>query len=388
MKKITRLSLVACLAMGTYASANAFIDDAKVTAEIKAQYFTKENAGNAKDKDVIGVVGGNLGVVSGSVSGIKVGLTLQGSAVVTDDIEGTNSYADFMDADGVVASEAYLSYGMKKTELKIGRQYISTPLLAGSGSRMIKQSFQGLTVKNSDLPGTTVMAAYINEYQDRTDGKGGVGEFKDNDTVGDGVTTLYLKNNSVEKLTIQAQYLQYKGNATTKNRKHQYVDAAYNFGKGTSVAVQYMGSKESGSDSASLVGVKASTNIGMINVTGLYTITGSKGTVQSGVGGAADKAFTALPLHGGGVTYKANTDTMVAVFATKVSAATIAAYYGVVDSPDSNNVAGAKEITAFGGFVQYAVNKKASVKVMYESADFNTLKYDSNRFRIYTSYKF
>ncbi len=78
---------------------------------------------------------------------------------------------------------------------------------------------------------------------------------------------------------------------------------------------------------------------------------------------------------------------MVAVAATRLAGATLVAYYGVVNTDKSVGI-GYEEIKAWGGFVQYAFNKNLSTKVMYESADFDTMKNDDNIFRVYTSYKF
>lgn len=44
---------------------------------------------------------------------------------------------------GAVLSEAYVGYKMDKTTVKVGRQFIATPLIAGSPNRNITQSFEG-----------------------------------------------------------------------------------------------------------------------------------------------------------------------------------------------------------------------------------------------------
>ena len=386
MGKITKLSLVAILGLAGSLSADTLAEAfaaSKIKGEIKAQYFNIESAGMSSDKDNITVAGGNLNLVTGSFNGLKAGVTFQTSHVLDLSIEGANVFNGTMDASGSVMSEAYLSYTLANTTAKVGRQYITTPLVAGSGSRMIKQSFEGVTLTNTDIPNTTIVAAYVDKFQGRTDSNGDVGEF---DQFNDGAMTLYAKNTSVKDLTLQAQYLDVKGTTSATDKDVLYVDAAYNFGPAT-VSAQVIDSTDGPADGR-LYGLKASGNVGMVNLTGLYTSTSNDGTVYPGAGGGADASFTALPVHGGSVTYKANTDTMVAVAATQLAGATLVAYYGVVDSPDSNNVAGADKIKAFGGFVQYAFNKNFSTKVMYESADFNTLSEDDNVLRVYTSYKF
>lgn len=61
-------------------------------------------------------------------------------------------------------SEAYVAYKLSNTELKVGRQYIATPLISGSGTRFMRESFQkGATLVNTDLPQTAIWAGWIDK---------------------------------------------------------------------------------------------------------------------------------------------------------------------------------------------------------------------------------
>lgn len=398
MKKIIGLSVIASIAISTSVYADTLQEafaNSKVSGEIKAQYFDKQSPVDGKN-DTISVVGGNLNLKTGSYYGFGAGVTFQTSHVLDVDYAGTNDYLGFMDASGSVMSESYLTYTYDKTMLKVGRQYMASPLVASSGSRMLKDSFEAYTLTNTNIPNTTLMASYITKYQNRTDGDGNPGKFVN---VEDGAYTIYAKNTSIENLTLQAQYLDVNGETSNADSDALYFDAAYNW-NGILFAAQYLkGDVESNANSnGRLLGFKVSGNIGPVNLTGLYTTTNDKdvyGGVAGGVvglGNGADSSFTALPLHGGAVTYAANTDTAVAVAATNIMGVTAVGYYGVVKSDDDNNAGGSDKITAYGGFLEYAFTKNFSAKVMYESADFkgdmNALDYDSNRFRLYTSYKF
>ena len=386
MKKITKISLIAALTLSSSVYANTLAEAfaaSKVKGEIKAQYFDIETGGMSNlNNDNISVVGGNLNLITGSFYGLKAGVTFQTSHVLDISTEGANNFAGTMDASGSVMSEAYLSYSLANTTVQVGRQYITTPLLAGSGSRMIKQSFEGITLVNTDIPDTTLIAGYIDKYQNRTDNAGSPGEFEQ---FQDGAYTLYAKNNSVKNLTLQAQYLDVKGNTSATDADSLYIDGSYNLGPAT-VSAQVIDSTN-GTTDGRLYGLKASGNVAMFNLSALYTKTTDDGTVYNGIGSGADSSFTALPLHGGGVTYVSDTQTMVGVAATQVAGATVVAYYGVVNT-DLSVGAGYEEIKAFGGFVQYPFTKNFSAKVAYESADFDTLNEDDNIFRVYTSYKF
>jgi len=385
MKKITKLSLAASLLLSSAACADTLAEafaNSKVKGEIKAQYFDKQSPADGQNDNII-VMGGNLNLVTGSFYGLSVGVTFQVSHTADVSFEGANDYANTMDASGSVMSESYLAYTLSNTTLKVGRQYISTPLVAGSGSRMIKESFEGITLTNTDLPDTTLVAGYVSKFQGRTDGNGEPGEFNKYE---DGAYTLYAKNNSVKNLTLQAQYLDVKGQAANTDKDVLYIDGVYDAGV-AKVSLQMIDSTNGNVDGR-LFGAKVSGNIAMVNLTGLYTTTNDDGDLFVGAGNGADSGYTALPIHGGSVTYKANTDTMVAVAATQLAGATVVAYIGQVKSPDNNNLGGSDKIDAYGGFVQYAFNKNFSAKVMYENASFSDTLQDSNALRVYTSYKF
>ncbi|MGP2656245.1 OprD family outer membrane porin [Malaciobacter sp. WC5094] len=385
MKKITKLSMAACLLFSGTTFADTLeeaFSNSKMKGEIKAQYFSVEPVSDGKSDD-ISVIGGNINVITGSFYGFNAGVTFQTSHVLDISTEGTNDFNKTMDASGSVMSEAYLQYTISNTSLKVGRQYIKTPLVAGSGTRMIKQSFEGITVVNKDLPNTIVSAAYVDKYQDRTNQAGDPGEF---DQFEDGAMTLYIKNNSIENLTLQAQYLDVKGKVSANDKDATYLEAGYDFGV-ANIHAQYFDTTN-GSEDGTMFGLKASGNVGMFNLTALYTTTGSDGTVYPGVGSGADNAFTALPLHGGSVTYTKNTDTLVGVIATNIAGVTAVAYYGQVNTDEPTSPLNYEKIDAVGGFLQYAFNKNLSAKVMYESADFDTASNDDNIFRVYTSYKF
>jgi len=57
-----------------------------------------------------------------------------------------------MAADGVVLSELSGQYDFYKTRFKGGRQHVVLPLIANSGSRLIKASIEGYFLSNTGLP--------------------------------------------------------------------------------------------------------------------------------------------------------------------------------------------------------------------------------------------
>ncbi|PIE70657.1 MAG: hypothetical protein CSA22_06570 [Deltaproteobacteria bacterium] len=383
MKKIIKLSLAVYLAFSTllYADTleNAFANS-KIKGEIKAQYFNIEPFLD-KENDSIFVFGGNLNWVTENYYGFNAGVTFQASHVEHIDIKNENNFVATMDAAGAVMSESYLQYTLANTSIKAGRQYIATNLMAGSDSRMIKQSFEGVTIISKDIPDTILTLAYIDKYQDRTDGNGNPGNFNHFE---DGAWTIHAENRSIENLTLKAQYLDVNSIAANSDKDAAYLEVGYAL-KGFTVAAQYLDTSNGNVD-GKLYGFKVSGNIGIVNLTGLYSTTDDDGALYCGVGSGADPSFTALPLHGGSVTYTKETNTIVGIIGTKLAGVTLVGYYGEVHTDDLSLPY--SQIDAFGGFAQYSFTKNFSAKMMYESADFNTLKNDDNIFRIYTSYKF
>ncbi|MDY0265172.1 MAG: OprD family outer membrane porin [Sulfurospirillum cavolei] len=185
--KLAKLSLVAMvvagLASGSFAAdtlADAF-KNGKVSGELRAWYFDRDTgAANPTvstpgasgtlgkgDADIFttGVV---LGYITDPLFGFGFGATFQGSYAPFADKDAKNLYATDMYGSGAVLSEAYVTYTLGKTTAKVGRQFISSPLVNSSGSRMFKEAFQAAVLVNTDLPNTTLVAGYSDKFQGRT----------------------------------------------------------------------------------------------------------------------------------------------------------------------------------------------------------------------------
>jgi len=231
--KLAKLSLaaivVAGLASSSFAESTTLADafkNGKVNGELRAWYFDRDNGTSTENIFNTGV---SLGYVTDSLYGLSLGLTMQSNySPFANDAEKT-MYTSDLYGSGAVLSEAYVAYTIGKTTAKIGRQYIATPLVNGSGSRMIKESFEGAVVVNTDLPSTTVFGGYADKFQGRTTNidksltdktASDIGEFKKTavfygaGTTGgsnvfgfDGAYTIGAINKSISNLTLTAQYL-------------------------------------------------------------------------------------------------------------------------------------------------------------------------------------
>lgn len=325
MKKIIKKSLIASIALASLSTSSFAADsladafaNGKVKGEIKSYYFDESYDSATTSDNNIWVNGGKLNYVTDSFKGVKLGTTLQTSHVGNiDDVKSKQKTT--MDASGSVLSEAYLEYKIANTTFKGGRQFVSLPLIKGSGSRLIKESFEGYFLNNTDIPNTLVSLGKVTKYQTRTDAvekgtnaakfyntdvnAGDVGGFNKIGT--DGAISLYVKNNSLKNLTVQAHYVDFIDEV-----KDLYVDATYKFGGDFKpfIAAQYYNSNYDLATKAdsSMFGYKIGATAFGINLHASYTSTDDKGSVNRGIGEAATASFTSSTSTVGN--YTAGTD--------------------------------------------------------------------------------
>ena len=347
--KLAKLSLaamvVAGLASSSFAASDTLADafkNGKVNGELRAWYFDREGSATADpalaatkaiNSDIF-VTGVTLGYVTDSFYGFQVGATIQSSyspfADGSTSKAGTakSDFAGDMYGSGAVLSEAYVAYTLGKTSAKVGRQFISTPLVNGSGSRMIKQSFEGALVINTDLPQTTLAAAVVTKYQARTSSSvkvntaGDVGRFDSiskvaNKSLGltgtaaeldddDYAYTLLAINKSITGTTLTAQWAEVASLVDMYYLEAAYAGKAGEFSYGIAANYQYAdwdsslaalsaAAKSNYGDSGTMYGAKLSLGYGDFKAYVAYTKIddASLGGLDggAGLGGGAQTAF-------------------------------------------------------------------------------------------------
>ena len=238
--KLAKLSLVAIvvagLASSSFAASDTLADafkNGKVNGELRAWYFDRDtgdkNTGAiAKGNEDLFSTGVMLGYVTDSLYGFSFGATFQGNYAPMASKDAKNLYGTDMYGSGAVLSEAYIVYTMNNTTAKVGRQFIASPLVSSSGSRMIKEAFQAAVLINTDLPQTTLVAGYADKFQGRTSDYDrsvagadseissfkkeavfyGTGTTAGSNVFGfDGAYTAAAINKSITNLTLTGQYL-------------------------------------------------------------------------------------------------------------------------------------------------------------------------------------
>ena len=152
---------------------------------------------------------------------------------------------------------------------------------------MIKESFEGYFLSNTDLPDTTLSAGWVNKYQTRTDrttysdspfvdydsnGSGEPGDFYD---VGSsGLISLYGKNESLKNLIIQAQYTDVLDEVVGLYADATYTFADINVKPFLAAQYYYTNYDQAGQDDNYLFGVKTGLNVYAVDLFADYTKAG------------------------------------------------------------------------------------------------------------------
>lgn len=408
--KLAKLSLVAMVVCGSSLFAAETLEEAfkasKVTGELKAEYASSNFLGQIHSDNISGVAG-SLGIVTDPLFGFKVGATFQASHIIDTDRAG-GVFSDDLDAAGAVLSEAYVEYTLSKTSLKVGRQFIFTPLVATSASgqpseSLIKDAFEAYMVTNTDLPKTTLMAGYISKYQNQTDGNGDIGKFE---KLEDGAYTVYAKNQSIANLTLQAQYLDINGEIAGTDKNVFYAQVDYVLA-GHTLSAQYINSTDKALGSTlkdgQAWGVKATgpLGLGQLGYVTAFTSSMEDGDVYAGLGrGTVDLLFTAMPVNNAGVAQRGNTDTIVGGIIVPIAGVTFIPYLGKsFCEPNAVNASSLMgDVTGSGLIAIYPVDKHFLIKGNYEHVTTEKTyagiptgflaDKETDAFKLYLSYKF
>lgn len=277
--------MVASLVLGTQVWGADTLADAfkegKVSGTIKSMY---------RDADISGqessgfAMGGELGYVTGKLYGFGVGFTFQTSHTLG--LKDNNP----AEVDTSVAtsksdlSEAYLSYTFDKTLIKVGRQYIDTPLVSTSTSRMYNDIMEGATITNTSLPETTLIAGVITQYQYR---------FGDMENYDKNIYTLYALNKSVKGLEVTLQ-----GTTQADERSLLFADLSYTLPMNFPVTIgtQYLSDYAdiTGEKDSYLYGFMVGTKLGGVGLSAYYNKTAKDGDVTYGYGQGSDWTYNSV----------------------------------------------------------------------------------------------
>jgi len=238
--KITKLSLVAALLIGSSAMA---LENTKVTGDANLYYQTNVDALADHAATTKGDASLNLNATTelASTGGVTItagaGMTHITTLGLENEVVGgvwAGSHDGLKDATWI--TEAYVAATTGNTTLKIGRQKLDTPLAYTETWNIEQNSFNAAVLINTDIPGTTIVAA--NVYGSNGSGTGSVAT--NGDFSATNITVLGAINTSVKGLTAQAWYYSAGGsgggNTTDTNLLWLQADAEI---AGLTVGVQH-----------------------------------------------------------------------------------------------------------------------------------------------------
>lgn len=176
--RLIKFSLAAVASMSIFGALNASdslieaLKNGKPTVELRGSYHYGDtdigSATNPPGGRGIANLGVVLGYETGAFYGFSLGATMQSNFSPWASDKQKTRYANDLYGPGAVLSELFLKYSISKTDIKVGRQFINTPLISGSRGRLVYQAFQGVTINSADIANTKLFAAYIDKYQGRT----------------------------------------------------------------------------------------------------------------------------------------------------------------------------------------------------------------------------
>jgi hypothetical protein len=409
--------VAAFMLFATNAFAGDSLSDALTKGDFKGHvtflYLTGSDtdvaAARATDDKNTGSIAVGLDYLTGDFYGFKLGIGIQSGwdlnfhdedDSIEDDTRNSITAASF--------NEAFLSYSMKKASIKVGRQFIKSPLLMNSSVFPLKDSFDAVQFTTTILPKTTIKGFYVNQWNKRygTDSNGSV--VQEDAKYSDGLYSFYAKNKSVPGLTLDGQYLTTDENSNngdmpvvTKGGYNQYfvrgqyklpIDLPLFFGAETGGASFDNASEQD----ASFYGFKVGTKLSGADLSFAYTLMDDDNDYPGTLGHVPD-----IVLYTNGLMNKSIYAGVEAVsfqikhdFGIKDFSASLKLIH--IDQSDegmthsSKNIYEANEINLDFGYAFSGILKGLSTRVLIGYADYDqNVDEDTNLYgRLYLTYSF
>lgn len=198
------IALVMVLGVSTSLCADTLEDafkNGKVSGALKFTYTDASKvdvAGLPSNNKTSGAVGVHLNYSTGNFNGLKAVMSFQAShdLGLHDNESERESRMAFSEAS---MSQAYLQYSFKKSNIKIGKQYIYTPLILTASAYPMYDSYTGAVFTTMEIPNTVVQAMYIKDLNKRTS----------DDVIHyeKPLYSLFAVNKSITGLKLMGQYL-------------------------------------------------------------------------------------------------------------------------------------------------------------------------------------
>ena len=240
------------------------------------------------DKSTYAAWGAQLRAVNKDIfAGIGAGIEVSG--IHNDDGANKGFYKGGGNAGTTSGgiTQAYLTYGVANTSLKLGRQTLPkglSPFAFSEGWQMFKNTFDAALIVNSDVPDTTLVYAFV-KNANRS-----VGAYTNEDSFTalngeDGVHMLTAQNKSIEGLTLTGSYY-----TASDAFDALWGDAKFKISDFT-VALQGGQVDPDANDATTALGAKIGGDFGMFGASVAYS------TVSDDVAGISNATGVKSPLY-------------------------------------------------------------------------------------------
>ena len=393
----TKLSLAAIMALGFTSAAMADVDvQFGGQAVLYYQTIQKDSA----DIDIFDKTGakGNVGLQLTSKADLGNGFTagVTANVIGTAGLEGNivngvmQTASDTNgDLGGYWIPEAYVAKTAGNTTLKIGRQYLNTPLAFSEGWNVFKNSFEAAVLINKDIPDTVAVLAMVNKSN-----ANGLGAVMDSFTPVNGaggsdnaVYALGLLNNSIANLNVGLW-----GYNLTSLATAVWADLSYKVdGLGVPLTLAAQGASISpsadGLDDTTMYGVKIATKVNGFGLSAAYNDVDDGAVSVSNVGtGVKTKLFVQQILNQGSIKLDATT-WQLKVVTPAFYGAKLIAQYAATDAGDKNLAGANNDLNELDLIVKTKV-LGTNVLLAYVNKSFDNDAGDMDLFRVVARYKF
>lgn len=296
------------------ASADLF-DQASSSGQAMLKLAVTGNYGDAMGFGLTTYAVDTLGLENNVVSNVRMG----GDAVAPESILDTQWWF----------GEAYITYKMGNTIAKIGRQELDTPLAYSENWNIAPNTFDAAVLLNSDLPNTTLVAAYVGRGNGIgcTAGTCTVSYDGDFSTyVADGAYAFAILNQSIPNVPVNIWYYDVQDVADAV-----WIDAHGKIGP-VSVGAIYanLNPKASGTNDTDAYAFSVAGDIGQFNLMAAYSSVDEDGVLpvaNTATGFKKTKLPTAGVYSDGNVVAQPGADSWKIKASTKVAGIGVTAQY-------------------------------------------------------------
>ena len=378
--KFTKLSLVAALAVSAaFAGGDiepvpapvAEFPQTTIGGKATAYYSTDDSVVDMFDKESSALgTAITLDVTHKFNANIAANVTALGFANVLD--EGIYSFqtaGEYFEGErsGAYFNVANITANYGGTTLVLGRQLLSTPMLAGFDWLLAPGAFEAYTAVNSSIENVTFVGSYVRTFRANNSGT----DFATLD--GDNWTVSAAYDN--DALSGSVWYYNVDAGFYTQ----VYADAGYDFGV-AKVLGQYVYTDIDNQDASNVFGVKATATFGAFNLMGAYVNVSDNTARWVGImDGLYTSSWNSTTGSSMGNNFKIEAGTEFSGITGSVSYA----YYEYDNLTTDNNEG--SEIDVILG---YNITDTIDLNVVYTNTDWGYNTNAINALEIYSSYKF